>query len=100
MFGGSMVEATLNSVEIADFDEEIVAGMLEYMYTAEVDSLHDKAPDLLQIAEKYDLEGLKEECEHTIAENLTVDNAADVLVMAHLYNASILKPKVIDFINR
>jgi len=95
-----MVEATLNSVEILDFDEDIVDGMLEYMYTAQVESLADKAPDLLQIAEKYDLQGLKEECEHQIAENLTVENAADVLVMAHLYNASILKPKVIDFINR
>jgi len=95
-----MVESKINTVEITDFEDEVVAGMLEYMYTAQVESLNEKAADLLQIAEKYDLQGLKEECEYTIAENLTVDNAAEVLVMAHLYNATLLKPKVIDFINR
>jgi len=95
-----MVEAEMNTVEIGDFEEDVVEGMLEYMYTAQVETLQTKAPELLQIAEKYDLPGLKEESEHVIAENLTVENAAEVLVMAHLYNALLLKPKAIEFINR
>jgi speckle-type POZ protein len=100
MFSNKMLESSMNTVEIPDFDEEIVEGMLEYMYTGQVESLPEKAPDLLQIAEKYDLPGLKDECEHTMAENLSVETAAEVLLMAHLYSANVLKPKVIDFINR
>lgn len=95
-----MIESSMNTCEISDFDEDVVDGMLEFMYTGQVEGLVDKAPDLLQIAEKYDLPGLKEECEHAMADNLSVESAAEVLLMAHLYNASVLKPKVIDFINR
>jgi len=54
----------------------------------------------MQISEKYDLGGLKEDCELAIATNLSVENAAEVLVLAHLHNAVTLKGKVIDFINR
>jgi len=99
MFNTNMVEKELNSVEITDFEDEIVKAMLEYLYTGETEVLAERAPDLLQIAEKYDLAGLKEDCEYTIADNLNVENAAQVLVMAHMYNANLLKPRVIDYIN-
>jgi hypothetical protein len=100
MLTSGMLESAQNTVEINDFDEEVVNAMLEYMYTGETPSLNEKAPDLMQIAEKYDLSGLKEDCEHAIAANLTVDNCSEILVLAHLHNATQLKPKVIEFINR
>lgn len=100
MLTSGMLESAQNTVEINDFEEEVVNAMLEYMYTGETPSLNEKAPDLMQIAEKYDLSGLKEDCEHAIAANLTVDNCAEILVLAHLHNAAQLKPKVIEFINR
>ncbi|OXA43363.1 Speckle-type POZ protein B [Folsomia candida] len=102
MFSSKMLESTMNTVEIPDFDEDVVEGMLEFMYSGQVEGLHDpdKASALLRIAEKYDLPGLKEECEHNMAENLNVDTAITILVMAHIHNAALLKLKVIDFINR
>jgi len=74
--------------------------MLEYMYTGETEGLAVKAPDLMQIAEKYDIPGLKEDCENSIAQSLTIENVSEILVMAHMYNANTLKPKAIEFINR
>jgi speckle-type POZ protein len=100
MFHAEMVESKQNAVEISDFEDDVVKAMLEYMYSGETPSLSEKAPDLMQIAEKYELMGLKEDCEHAIAANLTIENAAEVLVLAHLHSANKLKPKVIEFINR
>jgi len=99
MLNCNMIEKELSQVEIADFDDDVVKGMLEYIYTGETELMAERAPDLLQIAEKYDLSGLKEDCEYVIADHLTSDNAAEILVMAHIYNASYLKPRVIDYIN-
>jgi len=99
MFSVNMLEKELSTAAIADFDDDVVKGMLEYIYTGETELMGERAPDLLQIAEKYDLPGLKEDCEYVIAEHLTFDNAAEILVMAHLYNAGYLKPRVIDYIN-
>jgi len=100
MFNTPMKESTQNSVDIPDFDEDVVKAMLEYIYTGETSDLNEKAGELMQIAEKYDLNGLKEDCELAIAHSLTVDNAAEVLVLSHLHNAENLKIKAIDFINR
>jgi speckle-type POZ protein len=100
MFTNKMLESSMNTVEIQDFDSDIVEEMLNYMYTGEVKSLADKAPKLFQIAEKYDIPGLKKKCEYSLADNLTVENAADVLIVAHFHNAEALKAKVISFINR
>lgn len=99
MFSTNMLEKEMNSVEIPDFDDDVVKAMLEYLYTGETELLAERPTDLLQVAEKYDLPGLKEDCEYTIADNLNIDNAAEVLVMAHIYNANVLKPRVIDYIN-
>lgn len=99
MFSTNMMEKEFNAVDIPDFEDEVVKGMLQYLYTGETDLITERAPDLLQIAEKYDLAGLKEDCEYAMADHITVENAAEMLVMAHLYNASLLKSRAIDYIN-
>jgi speckle-type POZ protein len=102
MIAKKMLESNMNTVEIADFEEDVVEDMLKYIYTGRVESsmLPDKASNLLQIAEKYDLHVLKKECEYTLASSLTMETCADVLVLAHLHSADVLKGKVVDFNNR
>lgn len=99
MLESNMTEKALNAIEITDFDDDAVEGMLDYLYTGETELMAERAPDLLQIAEKYDLPGLKEDCQYSISENLTVENAAEMLVLAHTYNAELLKERTIDYIN-
>ncbi|CAG7726643.1 unnamed protein product [Allacma fusca] len=100
MFSHTMVESTVNIVKITDFEEETVKSMLEYIYSGRTSVECEKAPDLLRISEKYELIALKEECERVIASNLTIENAAEVLVLAHFHNAVKLKAKAIEFIKR
>lgn len=100
MFQTDMSEKERNTVEMSDFEEVVVKGMLEYLYTGGTGAINHRAPDLLRIAEKYDLPGLKEDCEDVICCQITVDNAAETLNFACTHNAKLLKQYVLDFIKR
>lgn len=39
-------------------------------------------------------------CENSISNNVTVDNAAKVLIIADMHNAEVLRKNVLEFINR
>ncbi|CAL8116489.1 unnamed protein product [Orchesella dallaii] len=99
MFSADMMERETATVKIDDFDKEVVKGMLDHLYTGETNVMADRAQELLQIAEKYNLEGLKEDCEYSIADKLNKDNVAEILALAHSHNAPILKSHAISFIN-
>lgn len=100
MLETNMKEKEQSVVQISDFDGDVVRGMLQYLYTGETPLVSQRGPDLLRIADKYDLLGLKEDCEHAICDNLSVDNAAEMLSVAHMYNATLLKQFVLGFIKR
>ncbi|ODM89143.1 BTB and MATH domain-containing protein 40 [Orchesella cincta] len=70
-----MIENETKTLVISDFDDVVVKGMLEYLYTGATDCMAERAPELLQIAEKYDLADLKEDCGYALAESLNKDNA-------------------------
>ncbi|XP_065577160.1 speckle-type POZ protein B-like [Artemia franciscana] len=57
------------------------------------------ADDLLAAADKYALDRLKVMCEEAISLNLSVENVAEVLILAYLHSAERLKAQSIDFIN-
>ncbi|ODN05562.1 Speckle-type POZ protein [Orchesella cincta] len=99
MFTVDMKEKENNVVHISDFDEDVVKGMLEYLYTGQTDFISTLAPELLQIADKYDLAGLKQDCEYAMVNRLNIGDAAMVLVLAHAHNAPFLKKKTLAFIN-
>jgi speckle-type POZ protein len=48
---------------------------------------------------QYLLERLKVMCEEALCRNLSVENAADILILADLHSADQLKAQSIDFIN-
>lgn len=106
VFANLLNVQTLNSeittILIHDFDGIIIQALLAYIYTGEVDedTLKRRASDLLQAAEQYDLDGLKEDCECALGETLTVENAADTLVLSDLYQANLLKEITMEFIDR
>ncbi|CAL8111615.1 unnamed protein product [Orchesella dallaii] len=95
----NMLEMATATVTITDFDQEVVKGMLDYLYTGQADCMEERALELLQIAEKYELTGLKGHCEYVISENLKFENVVMILVLAHNQNASYLKSRAFDFIN-
>ena len=56
------------------------------------------ASSLMRAADKYNIPRLKSLCEEAICNNIEVSNAADILVLAHMYEATNLKAMAVDFI--
>ena len=99
MFEHNMKEKRLNKVDITDVTDQVLCEMLRFIYTGRVQNLVTMADTLLAAADKYDLERLKVMCEEALCGNLTVENAASVLILADLHNAEQLKAQTIDYIN-
>ncbi len=73
--------------------------MLRYVYTGRASNLDRMADDLLAAADKYALDRLKVMCEEALSASLSIDNAADVLILADLHSAEQLRAQSIEFIN-
>ncbi|ROT64691.1 hypothetical protein C7M84_017365 [Penaeus vannamei] len=99
MFAHEMEERKHNRVEIQDVDHEVLREMLRFIYTGKATNLEKMADDLLAAADKYALERLKVMCEEALCTNLSIENAADVLILADLHSADQLKAQAIEFIN-
>lgn len=99
MFEHEMEEKKQNRVEITDMDPEVLKEMLNFIYSGRANNLEKMADDLLAAADKYDLERLKVMCEEALCSNLSVESAADVLILADMHSAQQLKAHAIDFIN-
>ncbi|XP_054726822.1 protein roadkill [Anastrepha obliqua] len=99
MFEHEMEERKLNRVDIHDVDHEVLREMLRFIYTGKAPNLEKMADDLLAAADKYALEKLKVMCEEALCLNLSVDTAAETLILADLHSADQLKAQTIDFIN-
>jgi BTB/POZ domain len=100
IFGAGMLESTKNEIRIQDFSAKTVKGMLQYIYTGQTESIEENAGELVKIADKYQVLGLKADCEVILGTDLTVQNAAEILILAHLSNALRLKAQALSFINR
>ncbi|KAG8125093.1 putative Speckle-type POZ protein [Naja naja] len=92
--------AAINCVEINDVDPDVFKEMMRFIYTGKAPNLEKMADSLLAAADKYALERLKIMCEEALCSNLSVENVADILILADLHSAEQLKAQAIDFINR
>ncbi|KAJ6225004.1 hypothetical protein RDWZM_003549 [Blomia tropicalis] len=99
MFEHEMEEKKQNRVEITDMDPEVLREMLRFIYTGKAPYLDKWDAELLAAADKYDLERLKVMCEESLCSNLSVESAAEVLILADMHSANQLKAHAIEFIN-
>ena len=81
-----VVESESGEVKIVDFKAKTVANMVYFMYHDTVMNEENVDPDLLILAEKYNIRGLMNYCVKYFEENLSLENALDVLVSSHLTN--------------
>ncbi|XP_076788952.1 TD and POZ domain-containing protein 3-like isoform X2 [Arvicanthis niloticus] len=101
MFQHEMKESLTNRVEIQDLDPQVFMEMMGFIYTGKVSQLqsHSMATGVLAAADKYGLEGLKVLCEDALYRNLSVENAANTLMLADLHSTEQLKAQALDFIS-
>ncbi|KAL1397257.1 hypothetical protein pipiens_002549 [Culex pipiens pipiens] len=100
MFKHEMIEAKQNQVTITDVQPKVFAELLRFIYTDSVKDLDTMALELLQVADKYDLEKLKALCEKALLGGISEDTAINMLITADLYRAEQLKQSTIGFIER
>ncbi|XP_043910888.1 speckle-type POZ protein-like [Protopterus annectens] len=99
MFEHRMEEEIKNQFEITDVKPEIFKEMLHFIYTGMSPNLDKVAYDLLAAADKYALERLKLMCESALSRSLSVENAAEILILAEHHSTDLLKTKALEFIN-
>lgn len=62
-------------------------------------TLPDGSAAVLLLCLQYALERLKVMCEDALCTSLSVENAAEILILADLHSADQLKTQAVDFIN-
>ena len=87
MFEHEMKEKQEKRVIIDEMSSEVVACLLEFMYTDSVTNFTTLAPELLPAAHKYDISRMKTMCEEALLSELNTENAAELLLLAELYEA-------------
>lgn len=100
MFSNQLSENLDNLVVIKDLDHEVLDKMIQFMYTGKASNLANVADRLLMAADKYDLPVLRVLCEQEMGINLSVENAAQTLVLADLHHGIQLKKCTLNFIKR
>ena len=91
-------EENENSSEMVDFDKETVENFLEYIYDKGNLDLEDFTPQLLLIAEKYNVKELLEECEQALRRSLDSENVFEILKVAFLVNQNFLMETIREFL--
>ncbi|XP_046406325.1 speckle-type POZ protein-like [Ischnura elegans] len=88
----------MKRIKIHGIRPDILERVCRYMYTGKIHDLelHDK--ELLVASERFFLETLKAKCERSLIAKVTIQNAANTVILATNYGANILKAYTIDFI--
>lgn len=98
MFQSDMVEGKTGQVKISDTDGAIFREFLRYLYTGSLPELTaDVALRFYEIADKYAVDSLKKQCANFLVDNISVDNACEVLIIADQHNDSELRKNVIEY---
>ncbi|XP_054719908.1 speckle-type POZ protein-like [Uloborus diversus] len=87
MFNSDMKENQENIVELVEMNLSTAQDMLKYIYTGSVQVVDmDRAINLYTVADRYDLQELKEWCKAFMLEHITSDYVCDVALIADLHN--------------
>ena len=96
MFHHDCKESRNLVVNVEDVSAEVFQEILQYLYTGTAKKMDKLAMDILVAADKYQIDSLKEECVSTLSKKLAIDNAVNILVLAHLHNCPELLQSTLD----
>lgn len=87
MLENQMEESLSGTIKIGDVSYDALRAFVNYLYTAEISLDEDMACDLLILAEKYQVQHLKDYCEKFLVSKLNWDNSIMSYTFAHQHNA-------------
>ncbi|GMT12644.1 hypothetical protein PFISCL1PPCAC_6389, partial [Pristionchus fissidentatus] len=91
-------ESRKGRVVIQDIDYEVMQELLHFIYTGKSPNLSSYALDLLAVADRFQLQGLKDMADQHLRSSLVADTASRNLVYADMHNATELRKDAIQFI--
>lgn len=100
MFECEMKEQKDNAVMITDIEPDVMQELLRWIYVGKVRNIQTLACDLLTAADKYELQGLKVECEEMIVTDLSVDNVGAILYLIDKYDTNKLRVSTLEFLSK
>lgn len=88
MFQSGLIKEENRPVIITDIEMEVFKQMLIYLYTGSAPKLEEECitPPLLEAAEKYGIEMLKNRCVGVLLKRLKKDNAIKLLIWSHFHS--------------
>ncbi|KAL7298623.1 hypothetical protein TKK_0008391 [Trichogramma kaykai] len=94
-----VLENEENFVKITDTTANVVTEMLRFIYTGQINAIDtDMLIELLGVADKYQIDGLKIKCGKILYANLSSENAVDILLASHKYKVEHLEDEAIKFV--
>ncbi|KAK4026244.1 hypothetical protein OUZ56_015258 [Daphnia magna] len=102
MFRNGMKEETTGQVKIEDCEPDVFKQLLHYIYSGKTSTpLTDTmVQSLFVVADKYDIQDLKEKCVTFLLTCLTMDNVVSLLVWSHLHLVERLKKVALTYMAR
>ncbi len=100
MFSHNFEEAYSNKVVISDLESDAVLEMLRFIYTGKVQHMEKVNKMVLVAADKYNITDLKELCEKSLCNSMTVENVCSLLLLARDRVSQELKRRAVDFISQ
>ncbi|CAN6482032.1 unnamed protein product [Victoria cruziana] len=98
MFDGGYREKDAKDIEIPNIKWDAFELMMRFIYTGTAEVTLDIAQDLLRAADQYLLEGLKRLCEYAIAQDISLENVANIYELAEAFHAISLRHTCILFV--
>ena len=83
-----------NILDLANIAEEVVRGLLRYIYTDNTEDLETNATVYLSNADRFQLPGLKNVCERYLSDSIKPETVPSLLLVAEQFNCEILKKAV------
>jgi hypothetical protein len=99
MFRSSYLESKSRIVIIDDIDPEVFKQLLIFLYTGKAPRLKEKniVQPLYEVADKYEVVILKNECIKVLQTQLSTENAIDILVWSHFFSITNLLEIAMEF---
>ncbi|UYV63478.1 SPOPL [Cordylochernes scorpioides] len=97
MFKNEMKEKKENCVDLSHIKFEILEQVIYYIYTDSCPKLIEMADKILPLANMYDLENLKIQCEKELITEVKIYTVTQILILAHIHSANQLKEYSIKF---
>lgn len=91
-------EAQTKNIKILDIKHDILVEMIRFLYCDEIPKVKEMALELLVAADKYNIQGLYNDCVLYLWENVSMENYSQVLETADQLNIDSLKDRAIDYI--